>query len=154
MTANKDRKWIDLTEPKNDERKFVSLVDESKDVDKDHKVDLKATILEHTILDLIFGKAKSLVIERRNGEMNQSHTVDNGENQTKENLYNTQTWSEFEEQAKVILTLLNTKEEQANQTITKLRKLFSNLGDGDASRGLGFFKELDKYLVDCGGENT
>ena len=151
-----ERKWVSLIEEaKTNERKFVSLVKEDT-CQVTEGSDLKTKVLECSLLDFLTKKMrnKPMVVEGKDIPTKQQAQGKPSKGKNGENIYSTETWTEFEEQAKVILALLNTNEDQSNQTLTKLRKLFSNLGEGDASKGLGFFKELDGYLVECGGENT
>lgn len=118
---------------------------------KDEINDAKTTIIANTIFDLV-----NIRYPRTVSESEKTPTPpmggDEGDNT---NLYKSQTWAEFEEHAKIILTFLNiTNDKETKAALEKLRQMFKELGDGNESKGLQLFNRLDEYIKECKGDRT
>lgn len=116
----KEREWVDIegeTEPK----KFVPM-NESEETKPKLSIDNKASVNENLKTKILASTLYSLVKEhyhsnivleaRKKGEPPLEDN--NSKNKT---LYSTSQWHEFENNAKIILTFLNTNQKQANETI-------------------------------------
>ena len=112
--------WIDIDAPR--QEVHFKPINESEETKSKLSIDnktsenenLKTKILASTLYNLVKKQYQSnIVLEaRKKGE---NPLEDN--NVKNKTLYSTSQWHEFENNAKIILTFLNTNQKQANETI-------------------------------------
>lgn len=137
--------WIDIEGTKKEKYTFKELQSESSD-DKAIYSEASISILASSMFDLVKKYYPSSIFTER--KIPQGKTEDEQDQTWK------QTWSEFEEHAKVILTFLKVSQKKSDETLQRLRDMFKELGDGEESQGFQLFNQLDRYIKECGGDKT
>ena len=137
--------WIDIEGTKKEKYTFKELQSELSD-DKAIYSEASISILASSMFDLVKKYYPSSIFTER--KIPQGKTEDEQDQAWK------QTWSEFEEHAKVILTFLKVSQKKSDETLQRLRDMFKELGNGEESQGFQLFNQLDRYIKECGGDKT